>query len=485
MNDFTLILIFGILLISIIASKISDRFGVPVLLIFLALGMLLGSDGPGGIHFDDPTLVQIVGVIALVFILFAGGLDTAWNKIRPVLKYGGVLSTIGVLITALIVGLFAQWVFGWTLLEGMLLGAIVSSTDAAAVFSVLRAKGVGLRGSLRPVLELESGSNDPMAVFLTVSLIQALTQPEAPLPIFILRFFLQMGIGTLAGYGMGRICVWLLNRGRLGYDGLYPAFSIALVMLTYAVTNVLQGNGFLAVYLAGIYLGHQDFIHKKSLSSFHDGLAWLMQIAMFLTLGLQVFPSQLMTIIFPASLIAICLIFIARPVSVFLSLMLTRFDTREKAFIAWVGLRGAVPIILATYPLLEGIRHANLIFNVVFFVVLTSVLLQGTSLPLVARWLKVDAPVPVRRAYPIEYTPGTGLSSELREIHVPPNASVAGKAIVELNFPADFLVILIARDDEYLLPSGGTHLQAGDTLLTLAENASFHIIREKIEGKPI
>lgn len=482
MIEFTLIAVSLILLISALASKISDRFGVPSLLLFLVLGMLLGSDGPGGIHFDHPALVQLVGVVALVFILFSGGLDTKWTRIRPVIWYGVALSTVGVLLTALIVGLFAQWLFEWTLLEGLLLGAIVSSTDAAAVFSVLRSKGLGLRANLKDILELESGSNDPMAVFLTTSLIQALTQPEAPPARFIGLFLLQMFLGALIGYGLGQAGLWLFNRARLGYDGLYPVMSIALIVLTYALANVAGGNGFLAVYVSGIFLGGQDFIHKKSLSNFHDGLAWLMQIAMFLTLGLQVFPSRLVTVILPGTLIAACLIFAARPVSVFLSLLFTPFTIREKAFLSWVGLRGAVPIILATYPLLARIEQAELIFNVVFFVVLFSTLLQGSTLPPMARWLRVDAPIAAKRTYPIEYTPGAGLKSELREMTLPAHSGAIGKAIVELGLPDDFLIVLIARDDEYLIPSGGTILKPGDVLLVLSETPSFERVWKQISN---
>ena len=344
LNDYTLIALALLLLISVLGSKVSDRFGVPALLLFLVVGMLAGSDGPGKIYFDDPALAQFVGVIALVLILFSGGLDTDWQRVRPLLKYGITLATLGVFLTALIVGLFASYLLGLSMLEGLLLGAIVSSTDAAAVFSILRAKGLNLKGHLGPLLELESGSNDPMAVFLTVGLIQLLTQPNTSLPTLLLAFCLQFLIGTLAGFGFGRGTVLLVNRLKLGYEGLYPVLTLAMVFLTYSLTALIGGNGFLAVYIAGIVIGNQTFIHKRSLLRFHDGLAWLMQIAMFLTLGLLVYPSRVLPIAGLGVLVAGCLIFVARPVSIFLSLLPTGFTLREKTFLSWVGLAGLCPL---------------------------------------------------------------------------------------------------------------------------------------------
>jgi len=366
MNETVLIGAAVLLLLSVLVSKISDRFGVPTLLLFLVLGMLAGSDGPGGIAFDDPAAAQFIGVVALVQILFAGGLDTEWERVRPVLKEGLLLATVGVLITALVTGLFATVLLGFPLLEGLLLGAIVSSTDAAAVFSVLRSKGVGLKGQLQPLLELESGSNDPMAIFLTVGLSQLITQPDSS-PLGLLGLFLlQMLVGGVAGYLMGRVMLFLVNRLKLGYEGLYPVLILSMAFLTFGLTDLLGGSGFLAVYLAGLVLGHHDFIHKRSLVRFNDGLAWLMQIAMFLTLGLLVFPSELVPIIGVGLLMAFCLIFIARPLGTFVGLLPSAFRWRGKAFISWVGLRGAVPIVLATFPLLNQIPQADLIFNVVF-----------------------------------------------------------------------------------------------------------------------
>ncbi|GAB4401883.1 MAG: potassium/proton antiporter [Anaerolineales bacterium] len=483
--ELALIIASGLLLISVMASKISDRFGIPALLLFLVLGMLAGSDGIGGIYFDDPSLTQFIGILALNLILFAGGLDTQWKDVRPVLKYGVALSTLGVLITAVIVGITAQYLLGFTLLQGLLLGAIVSSTDAAAVFSILRSKSLGLKGKLRPLLELESGSNDPMAVFLTIGMIQLLTNPAAQPTDLLGTFILQIVVGTISGFLFGRLLVFLANRVQLGYDGLYPVLSISIVFLAYSVTNTLYGNGFLAVYLAGIVAGHYDFLHRRSVTRFHDGAAWLMQITMFLTLGLLVFPSRIPPIITTGLLIAISLIFLARPISIFLSLLPTKFSFKEKAFISWVGLRGAVPIILATYPLLAGLSQADDIFNIVFFVVLTSALLQGTSIPFVAKWLGVDEAAVKKPIYPIQFNPVSGFKNELQELPILPGSPAVGKTIVELNLPQEFLIILIARNNEFLMPSGGFVLAAGDTLIVLSGRETFAAVERLLSTSNI
>lgn len=469
----TLILISILLLLSIIASKVSDRFGVPALLVFLILGMLAGSEGIGGIYFDNPSLAQSIGVTALALILFSGGLSTKWQSVRPIFTWGFILSTLGVFMTALVVGIFTMMILDFTLMEGLLLGAIVSSTDAAAVFSILRSRGISLKGQLKPLLEFESGSNDPMAVFLTIGMLQVLTQPESPLWGIVRLFVLQMSIGLAAGYVMARMMLYLVNSLKLGYEGLYPVLTLSMALLTYGLADELGGNGFLAVYIAGIIAGNSNFIHKRSILQFHDGLAWLMQITMFLSLGLLVFPSQLMPVMGLSLLVAVCLILVARPAGVFLSLLPSPFSLREKVLVSWVGLRGAVPIILATFPFLAGILQANLIFNVVFFVVLTSVLLQGTTIQFVARWLKVDAPLHEQRIYPIEFNPESGFKSELNELIIPAGSQVIGKKLVELKLPPECLIVLIARGNEYVLPSGQTSLSGGDALLVLAEKDVF------------
>jgi cell volume regulation protein A len=318
-----------------------------------------------------------------------------------------------------------------------------------------------------------------MAIFLTIGLIQLITQPALS-PVSLIGLFIQqMAIGALMGYGMGRVMRFLVNRVKLGHEGLYPVLTLSLVFLTFGLTDALGGSGFLAVYLAGIVLSDQPFVHQRSLIRFHDGLSWIMQIAMFLTLGLLVFPTRLVPIMGIGLLIALGLMFIARPVSVFISLLPSKLHWREKSLISWVGLRGAAPIILATFPLLAGLGKAPLIFNVVFFVVLMSVLLQGTTIPLAAKWLGVSAPEIPKRVYPIEYTPMDGLKGELKELPIPADSGMAGKAIFELELPDEFLVILIARDNDFLLPSGGTVLQGGDTLLVLSDKKTFESVLAK------
>ncbi len=467
----------SLLLLSIVASRFIGTWGIPSLLIFLVIGMLAGSDGPGGIYFDDPWAAQSLGVVALIFILFAGGLDTDWRQVRPVLGQGLVLSTLGVLLTALLVGLFVSYVLRFPLLEGLLVGAIVSSTDAAAVFGILRSRKVTLKGNLKPLLEFESGSNDPMAVFLTLGLIHLLTRPGSSAGFLIPMFLWQMALGGLGGYGAGRIAILIINHIRLEYEGLYPVLTMALTLLTYGGITWLGGNGFLAIYIAGLMMGNGNFIHKKSLIRFHDGLAWLMQIGMFLTLGLLVFPSRLVPVLGSGLLIAAFLMIAGRPVSVFLSLLFSPLGIREKTLISWVGLRGAVPIILATFPLLAGIPEADTIFNVVFFIVLTSVLLQGTSIPLVARWLKADAPLVPASKSSFEFAPACDWKNELLEIKVPPDSPAAGKQILELGLPEGALIILVSKAETCLIPSGSTILDPGDQLLIFADPQEVPQIR--------
>jgi len=393
MLERTIIAVSVALLVSVLVSKVSDRFGIPALLLFLVVGMFAGSDGPGGIHFDDPALAQSIGVVALVLILFSGGLDTEWKAVRPVMRESLLLATLGVLLTAVAVGLCAKFLLGVPLVQGLLLGSIVSSTDAAAVFSVLRSKGISLKGRLKPLLELESGSNDPMAIFLTVGMIEIITQPDlSPLSLVVI-FLRQMIVGAVLGLAMGQVTLWLVRRLRLGYEGLYPVLTLAMVLLTFGLTAVLGGSGFLAVYLAGIVIGQPEYAQKRGLLHFHDGLAWLMQITMFLTLGLLVFPSRLWPVAGVSLITALCLMFLARPLAVFVGLFPSALSWREKVFVSWVGLRGAAPIILATFPSLAHLPEADLIFHVVFFVVLTSVLLQGASIAAAARLLGVEAPI--------------------------------------------------------------------------------------------
>jgi cell volume regulation protein A len=471
-----------LLLLSIFASKAASRLGVPALLLFLVLGMFAGSDGPGGIYFDDAYVAQSLGVVALSLILFSGGLDTEWSSIRPVLWQGLALSTAGVVITAALFGLFAKIVLGSSVLEGLLLGAIVSATDAAAVFSVLPGRGIGLTGHVRPLLELESGSNDPMAVFLTTGLIGLISNPSTNALMLVPMFIWQMALGAAMGYVMGRLAILLINRLNLEIDGLYPVLTLSMILLAYGGTDLLSGNGFLAVYVVGLVMGNQNFIHKASVKRFHDGLAWLMQIAMFLVLGLLVFPSHLLPIVGLGVMSALFLMFVARPVSIFVALAFSRFKVNEKLMISWVGLRGAVPIVLATFPLLAGMPRAEIIFDLVFFIVLTSILLQGTSLALFARWLRVEAPVRDEPRSPLTLEPDAGIQSELVDIEIPTGSPVAGKQIVGASIPTGALIVLVNRDNEFLVPNGGTVLQSGDRVLILANKADLAETREIIEA---
>jgi len=480
--ELTLLAAGSLLLASILASKVSDRLGIPSLLIFLGIGMLAGSDGIGGIHFDDPSLAQTLGIIALSYILFAGGLSTGWTSVRPILWQGGLLATLGVLITAALAGWFASWIVGLPPLVGFLLGSIISSTDAAAVFSVLRSRHVSLRGNLKPLLELESGSNDPMAVLLTIGCISLLQHPGETVAGLVPIMLLQLILGAGLGYLFGRAMVFLVNGIRLEYDGLYPVLSLAMVLFAYGLSTIVQANGFLAVYVAGIVMGNHNFIHKRSLMRFHDGLAWLMQISMFLVLGLLVFPSRLPDIAGTGLIVAAFLMFAARPAAAFLTLVGSGMSYRERVMVAWVGLRGAVPVVLATFPLVAGVAEADRIFDIVFFVVLASALLQGTSIPPVARWLGVDAPMVRAPVYPIECEPGSRAPCDLVDVEVRPDSAAAGKQLVDLSLPEGALVVLINRGEEFIIPTGGTVLNPGDRLLFLAVAAPLDEARAIVEA---
>ncbi|MBL7747864.1 MAG: potassium/proton antiporter [Chitinophagaceae bacterium] len=455
-----------LLLTSILAGKTSSRFGVPTLILFLIVGILAGSEGIGNIYFDDPNIAQFVGITALNFILFSGGLDTNWETIRPVVWRGISLSTIGVFITALAVGLFVHFFFNFTLLEGLLLGAIVSATDAAAVFSILRSRGVKLKGKVGSVLEFESGSNDPMAYFLTVSLTGIIATGHFDGLNFIFHFFKEFMIGAAMGYAMGRLSHWLINNIKLDSDGLYPVLVLGLAMFTYSATHVIGGNGFLAIYLSALILGNRDFIHKRSLVKFYDGQAWLMQIVLFLTLGLFVYPSEIVPVMGAGLLISAFLIFVARPAGVFTALAFSSASIRSKLFISWVGLRGGVPIVFATYPLIAGLGEGRLIFNLVFFIAISSVILQGTTLPLMAKWLRVTEP-------PAEVSddaaPGTAyVADEMKEMLIAAGSKAIGKRIVDLHFPPSVHILSIKRNGQYIQPTGSDKLLEGDHLMVLS-----------------
>ncbi|APS39065.1 MULTISPECIES: potassium/proton antiporter [Salegentibacter] len=466
------ILLIGSLLlfISILAGKTSYRFGVPTLVLFLAVGILSGSEGIGGIYFNDPQLAQFIGIVALNFILFSGGLDTSWKTIKPVMWQGISLSILGVLFTAVSVGAFVWYITDFTIYEGLLLGAIVSSTDAAAVFSILRAKNLALKSNLRPTLELESGSNDPMAYFLTIAFLGLVVNQDQSIYSIIPLFLQQILIGAALGFIFGKLSKLVINRIKLDFEGLYPVLAIALMFIVFSATDALGGNGFLAVYLSGVYLGNHNIIHKKTIMRMFDGLAWLMQIVLFLTLGLLVYPSHIVPVIGVGIFISVFLIFIARPLGVFLSLIFFKMKMRRRWYISWVGLRGAVPIVFATYPLLAGIEKADMIFNIVFFVSLTSVLIQGTTLSVVARWLHVALPMKAKQKSPVDAFMADGAKSFLREINIPEQNHSVGKRIVELQFPKKAIIAMISRDDQFITPNGNTVIEADDMLVVLTED---------------
>jgi potassium/hydrogen antiporter len=471
----------ALLLAGVLLSKTSSRFGVPSLLLFLGLGMLAGSEGLVGVEFADFELAQRYGIIALAFILFSGGAGTAWADVRRVLGPGVALATIGVLLSAVLVGAVASAILGVGLLPGMLLGAVIASTDAAAVFAILRSRGVTILPRLRHLLELESGSNDPAAVFLTVGMI-ALIQATGTGVIDLLGLFVvQMGVGLAAGWLMARGAVALINRLRLEYDGLYPVLTIAFVILIYEGTAWIGGSGFLATYVAGLTIANAEFLHKRSLLRFHDAIAWLMQISMFVLMGLLVFPSSLVPAAGQAVLVAAVLMFVARPAAVLLTLAPFRIPLREVAYVSWVGLRGATPIILATFPVVAGVPNGETFFHVVFFVVLLSVLVQGTTLPAAARWLGLTTAGTAAASYSFDAVITGDEGHGLREVTIGAGGA-AGRSLVSLGLPAGVLVVLLYRRGQSIVPQGGTVFEKGDRVLLLAEDQPFELARHLLAG---
>jgi len=459
-----------LLFLSLVAGKTSYRFGIPVLILFIAVGILAGSEGIGDIYFDNPKVGQFIGIIALNFILFSGGLDTSWQSVKPILWQGITLSTIGVLITAVSLGVFVWAVTDFTIYEGLLLGSIVSSTDSAAVFSILRSKKLALKGNLRPVLELESGSNDPMAYVLTIAFTGLVINQDASIASILPFFFRQLIIGALLGLLFGKLGKTVINGIMLEYEGLYIVLLIAIMAFSFSFTDFVGGNGFLAVYLCAIYLGNQDLIHKKKILKSFDSFAWLMQIVLFLTLGLLVYPTKVIPVIGIGLVISAFLIIVARPVSVFLSLHFFNVQTRSKWLISWVGLRGAVPIVFATYPLIAGAEKANMIFNIVFFVSITSVLIQGSTLPVIARLLHLVLPEKAKQRTQNDLELTDSIKSLLTEIIIPEKCSVSGKPLVDLGLPKTILISIIQRNGKYITPNGSTVLEPNDKLYVISEN---------------
>jgi cell volume regulation protein A len=466
LSDGELLLICGALLAAgIAAAVLASRIRVPGLLLFLGLGMLLGSDGLGFISFGDYELTQRIGIIALVLILFEGGLAAGWHEIRPVIRPSLALATVGTALTAVIGGFIAAWLFDISLLEGMLLGSIVSCTDGAAIFSLLR--GSTLRRRLARTLEGEAGFNDPVAVLLVIGFVDWIQKPDYGIVDMLVSMAEEMAIGAVVGVIIGRLAVTALSHVRLSSAGLYPVASIAICTLAFGIADVIHGSGFLAVYLAGLAIGSTDLPAKRTIVTFHEGLAWVAQLAMFFTLGLLVFPSQFGDVALEGTVLAVAAVVVARPLSVFAATMFQGFQVREQLVLGWAGLRGAVPVVLATFPVLAGVPDSERFFNIVFFAVLVSTLLQGTTFEAFARRLGVTTN---ERALPTPLTNQRAmqrLGAEVIEFEVGEADAATGVRVRDLGLPRDALLNVIVRGEQAIPPRGSTQIVAGDRLHVL------------------
>lgn len=461
-----------VLLASVLSSKLLYRFGIPTLLIFLTLGMLLGYDGIGGIYFDDSVLTQQISNIGLVFIMFYGGFGVNWKSAKSIAPQAILLSTVGVVLTAVFTGVFAYFVLKVTLLEGMLLGAIVSSTDAASVFSVLRSRKLNLKGGLAPMLEIESGSNDPVAYMLTVVILSLITSSGGQSILQLLGK--QIFFGLIIGIILAVISVFLLRHIKFEIDGLYPILVIAIVILGYALSDFTGGNGFLAVYIIGIVMGNNKIPHKKSMDHFFDGVSWLMQIILFFTLGLLVFPSQFSSVLGSSILIAIFLVVIARPIAVSSILIWFKTPIKQQLLVSWVGLRGAASIVFATYALTNKIPIANEIFNTVFIIALLSVSVQGALLPKLANKLDlVEEEVSEFKVFN-DYEDET--YTQLIEMVIKEDSPWVDKMIMDADIPEEILVVMIKRKNEVITPKGSSVIKKGDTLVLTGNN--FQLLKD-------
>lgn len=464
------ILVGGLLFfVSIIATLISARLGAPMLLIFLIIGMIAGEDGIVGIKFDDPQTAFLIGSIALVIILFDGGMRTHPERFRVALAPASMLATLGVVITCGVVGLSAAYLLNLSVVEGLLLGAILSSTDAAAVFSIFQSQRLRIKQRVASTLEIESGSNDPMAVMLTLTLVSVLAQ-DAKLDWLVLLSFLQQAVvGGAMGYAAGRVFVFLCRKLPLNF-AFFPLLAVASSIFIYAITNSFGGSGFLAVYLMGYLVGNARLPQIIHILRMHDGLAWISQISMFLMLGLLVVPSNLKEHLVDALILAGILIFIARPLAVLISLIPFRFPIRDQIFISWVGLRGAVPIILALFPWLAGVPNEHLYFDVAFVVVIVSLVLQGWTLVPVARWLKLEVPGELEpdQAMPLDAIPSKDVM-EVLAFNVEEQSPIRGVCWQDLKFSVSVQFLGIIRDGEWQLPDKEPVFNSRDTLMVLAK----------------
>ena len=465
-----------LLFVSIIVGKTGYRFGVPALLLFLVVGMLFGSDGLG-LQFHNAKEAQFIGMVALSIILFSGGMDTKFTEIKPILSLGIVLSTFGVLLTALFTGLFIWWLLGmsWTnilpLITSLLLASTMSSTDSASVFAILRSQKMNLKHNLRPMLELESGSNDPMAYMLTVVLIQLIQSSGMGASQIAFSFVIQFVVGAAAGYLLGKLAILMLNRLNIDNQSLYPILLLSFVFFTFSITDLMKGNGYLAVYIAGMMVGNNKIMHRKEIYTFMDGLTWLFQIIMFLCLGLLVNPHEMLEVAVVALLIGVFMIVIGRPLSVFLCLLPfgKRINMKSRLFVSWVGLRGAVPIIFATYPVVAGVPGADVIFNIVFFITILSLVIQGTTVSKAARIMGLSTPMEkTGNDFGVELP--EDIDSDLRDVTVTREMLDAkGDTLKDMNLPQGTLVMIVKRNNEYLIPNGTLKLHVGDKLLLISE----------------
>ncbi|MBM7872143.1 cell volume regulation protein A [Clostridium pascui] len=455
-----------VLLICVLSSKLLYRFGIPTLMIFLTLGMLLGSEGIGGIYFDNSMLAQQICNIGLVFIMFYGGFGVNWKSAKSVAPQAILLATLGVVMTAFLVGLFAHFILKVTLLEGMLLGSVVSSTDAASVFSILRSKKLNLKGGLASMLEMESGSNDPMSYMLTVIMVSLITNNHQESIISLLSR--QIIFGLSIGFIIAIISVFILKNINFEIDGLYPILSISIAILGYSISEWLGGNGFLSVYIIGIIMGNSKIPYKRNLVHFFDAVSWLMQIVLFFTLGLLVFPSQLPSALMSGVAVAIFLLLVARPIAIISILSFFKTPLKQQALVSWVGLRGAASIVFATYALTNNLPIANEIFNTVFIIALLSVIVQGTMIPAIAKGLDlVEAEVSVFKTFN-DYQ--DEIHTQLMEYAVKEGNHLINKTISESKISNEILIVMIKRKDEIIIPNGSSIIKLGDILVFTANN---------------
>ena len=473
------ILLIGAILIfcSILISKTGYRFGIPTLLLFLLVGMGFGSDGLG-LQFNSAADAQFIGMIALSIILFTGGMDTKIADIRPVLPQGILLSTVGVLLTTLLTGGFIYYLSRWTatnismsLITCLLLAATMSSTDSASVFNLLRSQKMNLKENLRPMLELESGSNNPMAYMLTIALIQVIASgSDLHIGLVAKDLLIQFFFGGVIGFAFGKFTVWLVNKINLSNGSLYPILLLSLIFITFTTTDLLKGNGYLAVYIAGVVVGNARLAYRKEINTFMNGLTWLSQIVMFLSLGLLVNPHEMLDVAGVALLIGLFMIVVARPVSVFACLLpFRKMTNRARWFVSWVGLRGAVPIIFATYPVVAAIPDSNQLFNIVFFITLLSLIFQGMTIASGARMLHLDLPQEKEgNEFGVELP--DEIDSRLEDQTLTEEMLVNGNRLMDMDIPKGTLVMLVKRGNEFIIPNGQVELHAGDKLLYIKEN---------------